>query len=220
MAPEFLEEFLSMYPQIPRSTFFLHEFSNGWFTDDHEMGPHPTIGTLNVHSLGTEREQNHVGIRSHSCVNSHMLSLEWSKAGYYYQSNETEFLGQGREPYRTAWGIWEFPVSYMDNMDFYFGSNWKGIKHEPFSAEFLKRAHESETPFVFDFHPVHIALNSRNIQKYAEVKSEVLLGANPWKFSTAGTGVRTYFENLLSIISEDKGNSRSLIDYLKMVNNE
>ncbi|MDP1878068.1 MAG: hypothetical protein Q8M17_10995 [Actinomycetota bacterium] len=204
MRAEDMEEFLTAYPDLPRSTFFIHEASAGWRPEGHEWGPHPTIDLRKPSGLRAwqDPEAPALGIRSHSCVTSHLLSIEWAGAGFLYQSNETHLFGPGSMPFRTAWGIWELPISYMDNMDMWFGRNWADAPRAPFAEDVIAAALACESVYVFDFHPVHIAFNSSSPEDYVRKRASHAGGASAWTLGAPGGGTRSFFERLLESIRD------------------
>lgn len=217
MRPEWMDEFIQYYPELPPSTFFLHKDSREWTSEFHEISEHPTIE--NVLNYSTSENLGHSvrgkGIRSHSCVSSHMISVEWAKAGLLYQSQETRWNTCYPNPVMTSWGIAELPISYMDNQDFWMERNWAG-KHEKFSESILKNALNSPEIFLFDFHPLHIALNTSSIEDYAAKKQEISFKSrNPWSLSSSEYGVRNYFEEILSQISEMRVETKTCIDVIQ-----
>lgn len=206
MRDEEMEEFLEAYPDLPPSTFFIHHASRDWRPGHHEWGPHPTIDPRDPShtSAWQVAEAASHGIRSHSCVSSHRLSVEWANAGFLYQSNETQLFGNGAAPIRTAWGIWELPISYMDNMDMWFAENWPGTGHIAFADHVIATALSCTRTYLFDFHPIHIAFNSPNPGRYAELRRRHADGASAWRLGSSGVGVRTFFERVLQAIHESR----------------
>lgn len=206
MRDEEMEEFLETYPDLPPSTFFIHAASGTWRPERHEWGPHPTIDPRDPPHAATWQieEAPSLGIRSHSCVSSHRLSVEWANAGFLYQSNETQLFGTGSAPIRTAWGIWELPISYMDNMDMWFAKNWPGTGHTAFADDVIATAMSCTQTYVFDFHPIHIAFNSPNPDRYAQLRARHADGASAWSLGSSGVGVRAFFDRVLQAIHEAK----------------
>ncbi len=211
MQPEWMDAFLSHYPNLPKSTFFLHKDTGDWFSTHHEINEHPTIENLSEYSLlnNVGHPIRGKGIRSHSCVSSHLLSINWAQTGIRYQSQETRWCKSYESPERTAWGIFELPISYMDNQDFWMQTNWPG-KHEKFSQKVIDIAINSKEIFLFDFHPLHIALNTSSADDYANKKPKIFQDRkNPWKNSNSGPGVRHFFERLLNSISNSNSKTSS-----------
>jgi len=205
MRPDWMSAFMNRYPNLPKSTFFLHKDSLDWDSDFHEINEHPTIVDLHEFSLSTNLGHpiRGKGLRSHSCVSSHMLSVNWAKSGIKYQSQETRWGQTYKSPERTAWGIYEFPISYMDNQDLWIEKNWTH-KHEKFSQSLIDLATQSSEIFLFDFHPLHIALNTKSVDDYALKKESLEFHmSKAWGEPTEfGEGVRDFFEKVLSSIEE------------------
>lgn len=217
MPAEHMDEFLNRYPSLPASTFFRHSSTNGWVAPlDHETGPHPTLTSLTTSSL--KREDYEVGIRSHSCVSSHMLSIEWANLGYQYQSTVTIPWTLCPQPWRTAWGIWELPISYMDNQDFWFSENWPSSRHDSLSRDNLRNILTRDEHSVLDFHPLHIALNTRSAADYARKKLGLSTGESPWSLATSNWGVRDLFEyclDVIEVLNVEIGPCRELVRVLE-----
>lgn len=213
---EDLSQFLNLYPNLPRSTFFLHERTKGWNDLIHEVNPHPTILTntsLNsTAQIGKTLSSS--GVRAHSCVSSHMLDIEYAKSGFLYTSQETHWK-TASIPYRKAWGIWEIPISYMDNQDMWWGKNWNDTYNSTFDCRFLEKAVKSRHAYVFDFHPLHILLNSNSPEDYY-LKRDKLKGGSVHPLASDITyGVRNYFEQLLALYFEyDNRSDLSLVKLL------
>lgn len=194
----FLQEF-----SIPgEATFFLHDAFPSLFTTAHELCPHPLIDDLarwppSLAELAGRLPHPPKGVRPHSCVFSHMIGLGLHNMGYRYVSQATYLYQTGLAPMRHPWGIWEMPIFYMDNMDFWTAKNWPDIGHVPFSERLIRMAVEQDGLFVFDFHPLHIALNTRGPEDYAAVKEKIVTnGASPFDLTVPGRGVRTFFLEL------------------------
>ena len=188
-----MDGFARAYPDLPRSTFFLHDSSGNWHDPRHEMASHPTLDDSRAAVI--ERPSGHFGVRAHSCVSSHMISIAWREVGYVYQSNITDLGSRGAEPTRTAWGLWEVPISYMDNQDLWFGRNWGQPALEPLSTSLIHHALDASLPFVVDFHPIHIALNTQSVETYRAARPLIASGSSPYslavlprKVSHAGGG--------------------------------
>lgn len=200
MKPESMDMFIKQYPDLPESTFFIHDSSFEWRPDIHESAPHPTLASLNTNPKINQYFPA-LGVRTHSCVSSHMLSLFWSRQGFQYESNTVRFLDSSIQPHMTAWGIWELPIFYMDNIDLCFPQNWSHNMHKPLDLD-LVWSKLSTGIYVFDFHPLHIALNTRSFDEYQSKKNLIHSGQDPWKLASSGFGVRSFFEKFLDRISK------------------
>lgn len=194
MLPSWMDRFLDEYDSsLPESTFFIHSNTQDWRPQNHAVGPHPTITSLEFPPK-IPADLNQTGVRTHSCVSSHMLSLHWADAGFRYESNTTRFLEPNIQPTRTPWGIWELPIFYMDNIDLCLPVNWAGSLRKPLEPHTIMAKVSPEDLCVFDFHPLHIALNTRSYEHYQSQKERIQSGVDPWTLASPGHGVRDVFE--------------------------
>jgi hypothetical protein len=214
MTSDAMEEFFTSYPELPSSTFFVHEHTKSISSDVHELNPHPTIDFSHGHKTLSDLEniigKESYGIRSHSCVSSHLLSVEWANNGYKYQSIEVDLGNANLNTRALPWGLYEVPIYFMDNM-----SLW-GLKNDLnkyFSGiDYIDNAMSVENHLVFDYHPLHIALNTSLTSDYAKDKDLVLnQRTNPWKIGNSGKGIRHHFEKALEAILNQRVEHKTLI---------
>ena len=202
--------FLEKFPLPGKATFFAHKYFPALDSTVHEICPHPFITDLltweeEVKKISTQLKALPCGIRTHSCIFSHMIGISLKKMGFRYISQAQNMFQAGLKPIKHPWGIWEMPIYYMDNMDFAISQNWPAIKHEPFSSEVIKKALNDDSLYVFDLHPLHIALNTRTYDDYRAVKDKIMnKRVSPFKLNHDGRGVRSFFEELCAEI-EKKG---------------
>lgn len=132
------------------------------------------------------------GLRSHSMYVHTRLREGYADVGIDYESN---YLLYGRpiEPVLMYPGVVQFPVSFMDDM-------WLR-RGKPIGAGVdLLDGQEvgTDTVVVYDFHPIHVYLNSPSIDHYEEHKDR-----DPTALAEAradGHGVRDAFRDVLSAI--------------------
>ena len=142
MTPESLSRFLQEYvSKMPgRGTFFAHADLPELLTTDHEICPHPFISDLGKWDEDLIRLESYLphkprGTRPHSCVFSHMVGIGLKERGYAYVSQAQNLYSINLAPFRHPWGVWELPIYYMDNMDFWMCKNWPESDHEPFDQD-------------------------------------------------------------------------------------
>jgi len=217
-----MEEFLRRYPLPGRATFFCHRPYACLQGTGHELAPHPLIEDLRSWSADLERlaaqlPERPIGVRPHSCVYSHMVGIELARLGYRYVSQASNLYQSGLRPSRHPWGIWELPIYYMDNMDFWMCRNWPGLGHKPFDRGVIERAlSEPDSLFVFDLHPLHIALNTRGHEDYATSKSRVVEGGeSAFAHAREGRGTRMFFEELCNAMESANVRSSSCAEALE-----
>jgi hypothetical protein len=197
-----MARFVAQFPIPGRATFFCHQPFPSLATTRHERCPHPFISDLSdwqgaLDALRLQVNPQSRGVRTHSCVFSHMVGLSLHQMGFEYVSQANNMFDAGLRPFRHPWGVWELPIYYMDNMDFWMTSNWPDLQHSTFSRRVIETALHSDGLYVFDFHPIHIALNTRTPEDYQRVKPGIVSsGASPFDFVFDGRGTRTFFEEL------------------------
>lgn len=221
MTTQSIETFFLKTPIPGKGTFFLWKPFPNTDWGQHEIQPHPYVddltnfgGNLDKFVASLEMAQAPQGIRAHSCVTSHMVGIDLGKRGYKYASMSSPLFETGIRPYRHPWGIWEMPIYYMDNMDFCMPENWPDLGHKPFSPELIKRALSTDDLFVFDFHPLHIALNTTSYDGYQSVKAAIARGEDPHDLRMAGRGVAVYFQELCEAMDKAGSVSQGLGDAL------
>lgn len=199
-----LERFLEEFPIPGRATFFCHRPFDSLAGRGHELCPHPFIDNLAdwKSDLGNLRKQINPGsrgVRAHSCVFSHVLGVGLHEMKFDYVSQASFLYQPGLSPFRHPWGVWELPIYYMDNMDFWTRDNWPGFDHQPFAPKWIECALRSPGLYVMDFHPIHIALNTRTPQDYQDVKARIINDSvSPFELTFSGRGTREYFQELCS----------------------
>lgn len=223
MSNSAMEQFLREFPIPGEATFFLHDAIPSLLRTDHEICPHPFINDFahwqhTLETLTAKLPRRPLGVRPHSCVFSHAVGVGLNDMGFRYVSQASALYQTGIVPTRHPWGIWEMPIYYMDNMDFWTTKNWPDIEHKPFSQNVIDAALEQEGLFVFDFHPLHIALNTRNHTDYGDVKDKIIQDRiSPFELAFSGRGTRTFFLELCSAIQHFGHRSMGCWSALKLL---
>lgn len=216
-----IERFLELFPIPGEATFFLHQAIPALHSTTHELCPHPFIDNLSswlprLEALSRDLPVAPRGVRPHSCVFSHMIALQLHQSGYRYVSQGMSLYQTGLSPLRHPWGIWELPIYYMDNMDFCAQQNWPGIKHTVFDERIIDAALKEKGLFVFDFHPLHIALNTRTHADYSRVKDRIIRNeTSPFDLASGGRGTRDFFLQLCSAMRASGRQSSTCWNALK-----
>lgn len=182
-------------------TFFAHDYFPYLASSSHEICPHPFITDISnleneLTKLTFQFQHIPTGIRMHTCLFSHMIGVRLHALGYKYASNDGHLFQDDLKPYKHPWGIWEMPIYYMDNMDFWMQKNWPDMKHSPFNPEIIKTAVKGDSLYVFDFHPLHIALNTRTHEDYILIKDKIMANLSPFVLRYNGRGAAVFFEEL------------------------
>ena len=150
-----------------------------------------------------------VGTRSHSLFFSYRLIEVYEKLGIRYQSNVIAYKQHHLNAFQISRRVAEFPIYFMDNIH---------LLMEPKSASFDAGSLALDLPGlkIFDFHPIHVFLNTENLERYNGAKpfyqqpKELVARRN-----RQGKGTRDLFVDLLRTLAKRKartGHLRSWLD--------
>ena len=215
-----MEEFLAEVKWPGGGTFFCTHPYRCLNRDRFELAPHPFLtGDRDwLAELKTKREEfpKAVGWRAHSCVFSHTLA-EWiSCNGYVYASTHDCFGLQGIRPNQHLWGIWHVPIYYMDNLDFSRTRFSPSSKVQPFARSLIETACSSDGFYVFDFHPIHLVLNTPNPEWYMAKRAAFLAGEPVASLCYRGYGARSFFDDLVLAMREMACDSLPIVEGLRV----
>jgi hypothetical protein len=197
-----LRRLLAEHPIPGKATFFLHAPPLEVDWGNHEIEPHPffkdgesweeTLAAWEARLSGP-----HLGLRPHSCATSHVLGTIMKRRGYLYSSVTAPLYQAGLRPYRQPWGVYELPIYFMDNMDYCMAQNWPHAHHQPRDRRLIRRALEENGLYVFDFHAIHILMNTRSQAFYEQARARVVQEGATWsQVRNPGEGVATFFTAL------------------------
>jgi len=168
--------------------------------DGHERAIHPDF----TRTTDIERELERVlaivpearGVRCHSYVQSTPILRAFRTHGLVYDSNLVMF-GQGfARPFVDWTGLVRFPVYWEDDVNCVCQGDWSSV---------LPNLNEDEALFVFDFHPIHVYLNTETIERYEQAR------AVNWDLTrmkglrnpeSSGVGTRVFLKRLLRLVQE------------------
>jgi hypothetical protein len=213
-----MEEFLAEVAPRGGLTFFCTQYYGCLNEDRMEVAPHPFLGGGRnwLEELRAKRAEFRaaLGWRAHSCVFSHTLAewLCWN--GYVYVSTHDSFGCKAPQPSRHMWGLWHAPIYYMDNMDFSRHRFWPERKERPFSREIIDTAMKGDGFYVFDFHPIHLLLNTPDPDWYMKARSHFLAGEKVADLRHDGYGARSFFDDLITAMRENNLASVTVMDGL------
>ncbi len=125
-----------------------------------EVEPHPNFidGSTHGNSIGrvfdtvNSFKVNGAGFRCHRYFFSNDVAERFADIGYKYSSNVCTDL-QCVPPFKTRYGLMEFPIFFEDGgfLKYHGTPNFERV---------LDRMNNPDGIYVFNFHPIHIALNS------------------------------------------------------------
>jgi Polysaccharide deacetylase len=184
----------------------------------HEICPHPYLPEGADWDFELEAKRADFpearGWRAHSCVYSHLLAQRIAADGYAYASAFDQFGRGGIEPSREAWGVWHLPIYYMDNLDFSLPRFWPGAAHRAFDPALIETVLADDGIYVFDFHPVHLLLNSTSAESYFERRGAFVAGAPLEDLRCTGYGARSFYDDLCTAMGGAGMESISMYDAL------
>lgn len=167
-----------------------------------ELGIHPNFNHLLTGGPGDGRNAGEIlesliaivpearSVRSHSMTQSSRLLDLFHSAGLTHDSNHfiPARAGMALAPYRHWNGLVRVPYFWEDDVSLLYGDT--APMDDLLATPGLK---------VFDFHPIHVTLNSTNIGVYENSRhvhhDRTLLR----EYARSGSGVRTTLERLLQI---------------------
>jgi hypothetical protein len=157
------------------TTFFCYRPFESLAGAGHEIGLHPYFGPASGDWLETTLALRDTiaramgvtaaGVRPHSLKCSQNFLVQLHDAGFGYVSTVELPTRSPIPAYRHTWGPIEIPIRYMDNMDLWKRDK-RGLPHRCFAPEILDMALNGPELFCFDFHPIHIYLNTSTFADY------------------------------------------------------
>lgn len=211
-----MAQFVELVTVDGRATFFCTERYVCLDESRHEVSGHPFLepGADWDTELRSARDRfpEARGWRSHSCVYSHMLGVRLAQAGYHYASTQTEIGRAGIAPFREAWGLWQMPIYYMDNVDFSTPRFWPQSAYTPFSPLLIETAIANGGVYVFDFHPVHLLLNTPSAEWYLTHRDAFAAGAVLEDVRYQGYGAYDFYEDLRTEMAAADLRSHTLLE--------
>ncbi len=213
-------EFLEQMHLPGEGTFFCTQYYEALSRSRHEQAPHPYLEDNT--DWGSELNRMRrlfpkaAGWRAHSCVYSHFIA-KWLGENCYRYASTSDQLGRcGITPCREGYGTWQMPIYYMDNLDFSDRRFWGSNGLEPFSPIIIERALTMPGMYVFDFHPIHLMLNSPNFEFYAAARDGFKSGASLATLSFKGYGARNFYNHLVDAMEARDVRSVSMDEGLAM----
>jgi hypothetical protein len=219
-----MEEFLSEFAIPGTGTFFCTQSYEALDGRRHELCPHPIIDPGSDWSEELDRKQAEFpdarGVRTHTLINSCNLSIDYHRRGFEWVSAREEPGRRGIAPYREAWGVWHVPIYYMDTMDFSFSDYWPDVSATPFARELLEAAIREPGTYVFDFHPIHLLLNSTSASAYLSRRDRFIAGEPLGELRCEGYGTGDYYADLVALMGEADIESVGISDALAAATRE
>ena len=152
------------------------------------------------------------GVRSHSLTQNGWLLSKFKEIGMLYELNHFMPYYKSLSPFMLWCGLLRIPFNWEDDYHFALGNSFDNCGIEL-----------SENTFsIFNFHPIHIYLNSENNNRFISVKNDMgnikLLKENRNSGITKGT--RDILIDLLSHSSMQYTKPLKMIDVYKKYTNK
>lgn len=168
--------------------------------EGYEVGIHPSFTSLNFSkhiSPLIKYFPDAIGTRSHSLFYTERLREVYPQFQLKYQSNMMLYKQKNIKPFLMSQEVMEIPIFWMDTFALYLEKNSGiDIKKIDLKSKGLK---------VFDFHPIHIYLNTYSLEHYRSAKEHYQNPLRLKKFRNKKYfGVRDFFVQLLEKIIMDK----------------
>ena len=214
-----LRDFLETHPFPGRATIFCHQPFDCLSDLEHELAPHPFLaeGADWLSELAEKRQMlpAATGWRSHSCVFSHILARWLGENDYQYVSVDERFGEAGIWPTRHPMGaIWQIPIYYMDTFDISRQRFWTGSDVRPFDPALIDKALRADGIHVFDFHPIHVMLNTPDPEFYFAARDRYRAGEPIESLRYNGHGVGVFFQALCEQMRAENDESVPLAEAL------
>lgn len=193
-----------------QATFFAtHSTSLFNGIQGHEIGIHPNFLLAKDYESELDRLMNLYpqakGVRCHSYYqNTQILDL-FVERGLQYDSNSVMFGCHNIQPFKHWNGLVRVPVFWEDDINCLVGATW--------NPELLPLANPNAL-YVFNFHPIHIYLNTEKLSRYKTAKPyyhdpiKLREFVNP---ESTDVGARVFLKRLLSLV-KGKYSSTTLIE--------
>ncbi|MBO8234247.1 hypothetical protein HA151_06925 [Prochlorococcus marinus XMU1419] len=177
-----------------------------------ELGIHPNFNNLLLNKSSTNIDQSTIlreiinivpeakSVRSHSMMQSSRLLDLFKKYGLRYDVNHfiPNFVEANLKPFKHWNGICKVPYCWEDDIHIAYQDE-NIIEMSPSEIANDKNIFNLK---VFDFHPIHIFLNTESLKRYEESRS---LHDNPKeliKYRYKGYGTRDRFLDLINLIAK------------------
>jgi len=184
---------------ITHESPFLKELKNNSLF---ELGIHPNFEPNSTQGNNPESILQNLkkilphakSIRTHGLFQSTNLLLKFQNFGIQNDVSMLLFKTKNLSPhYSKLLNLFRFPFFWEDDEEMAFDSNWL-INMVNFKIPGMK---------IFNFHPIHIYLNSNKITNYNSMKKEIglqnLNEENIEKFKNKNNpGTKTFFEEIIS----------------------
>ncbi len=174
----------------------LHPNYNPYFLNQGQADWRGLLRELRGHYPGA------VGVRAHSHVVSSHLLAHYQEEGFRYESGIYADNASGLVPLPYDRGFTRLPHFFQDDAHL--------LRDRPFALSALELA--SPGLKIFDFHPVHVFLNTQSLQHYEESKRHYQDPAGLASCRGRGPGVGELYGHVLEYLKARPGRTLRLAD--------
>jgi hypothetical protein len=129
------------------------------------------------------------GVSSHAMMSSTPLLDLFHRAGLKYDRNLLRYHDAEAEPFQYHNGLWRVPIFWEDDIWF---------AHQPLAPFAPALLTQRAAPLVFNFHPIHLYLNTASTEHYAAFKPYYHEPRKLLEYRHKGYGVRSFFTDLIA----------------------
>jgi hypothetical protein len=166
----------------------------------HEIAIHPNFAGVKDHQRHLDELMSTYpdarGVRCHSYHQSTRILDLFVDRGLLYDSNILMFRVPGIHAFRNWNGLARIPVFWEDDVNCMVGGGW-----DPAQLDLA----DPGALFVFDFHPIHVFLNTEGSARYEAAKPHLKEPAKLAKMAnpeSSGVGVRVFLKRLLALLGQ------------------
>lgn len=141
------------------------------------------------------------GVSSHAMMSSTPLLDLFQAAGLQYDRNLLRYHDATAEAFQYYNGLWRAPIFWEDDIWF---------AHEPLAPFAPALLAQHQAPLVFNFHPIHLYLNTASVEHYAAFKPYYHEPRKLLAYRHESYGVRSYFTDLIAHVRDDQIATRLL----------
>lgn len=140
-------------------------------------------------------------LRSHSLVTSTKLLELMPEFGLSHESNHYVPLESCEDlrPYRVWNQVVRIPHAFEDDLFLLSGIGLNPIEQDSFTKHIKRFLDRSKGVRVLDFHPIHVFLNTENLNRYERTRKIHRIPEELVKHRYSGEGTRSALEALLGL---------------------
>lgn len=166
----------------------------------HEISLHPNYSTVDKYKETITKLHDlfpySKGVRSHRLTTDEILLSIYKELGIAYESGYVMMNMKNIQPFYLEHDILEIPIFYMDRLHF----DQQRFYKKGFSITSMNL--NSAGLKVFDFHPIHIFINTNKTELYQKAKKYYHEPKLLEQYRNKNKGIGTYFNELLQYITD------------------